>query len=169
MGTAWDTYHRRAAALRDVVAELDRTGRTDLPWDDDLAAVFRDRDDLLVALHDVWSRRLSGRLDMALELHDIPEASAAEAWWAVAAELPGVRRLLDAHADHPALAAERAHDLRMLAVAAGLAGLGEPLESSAARGAAFLAGSARRDQPGRRDGWLAERLRRHPPKSAATA
>jgi hypothetical protein len=158
MSTAWDTYHRRADALTGVVAELDRTGRTDLPWDDDLAATFRDRDDLLVALHDLWSRRLMGRLDLALELHDIPGSATAEAWEAVAAELPGVRRVLDANADHPALARRRATELRMVALAAGVAGLGDSLQRSAARGAEFLAEAQRHELPGRRDGWLAERL-----------
>jgi len=158
MSTAWDTYHRRADALTDVVAELDRTGRTDLPWDDHLAATFRDRGDLLVALHDLWSRRLMGRLDLALELHDIPGSATAEAWAAVAAELPGVRRVLDAYADDPALARGRATELRAVALAAGVAGLGESLERSAAKGAEFLDVAERHRLPGRRDGWLAERL-----------
>lgn len=109
-------------------------------------------------LHDLWTRRLSARLDLALELHDIPEASVAEAYAAVARDLAPVRRVLDAHASHPALAHHRANADRMVALAAGVASLGDPLEVSAARGAEFRAQASRAVVPARRDGWLRERL-----------
>jgi len=66
--------------------------------------------------------------------------------------------VLDAHADHPALARHRANADRMVALAAGLTSLDDPLALSAARGAAFRATAARVVVPARRDGWLAERL-----------
>lgn len=153
---AWETYRHRAAVLRDVITGLEQDPA--LPWSDEIAEAFTDRADLLVALHDLWSRRLAARLDLALELHDIPEASVAEAYAAVAADLAPVRRVLDAHAAHPAIARHRANADRMIAVAAGLSALDDPLAVSAARGAAFRARTARVVVPARRDGWLAERL-----------
>lgn len=156
--TAWTAHHRRTDALRGVIAQLEVS--RDLPWDDELAAVFGDREGLLVALHDVWNRRLVARLDLARELHDIPQASVAEAWHAVARELAGVRRLLDAYDAHPALAAARQYELRSVAVAANVATLADPPALAARRGAQFLAVSRNTLAVGRRDGWLAERLNR---------
>ncbi|GGO93223.1 hypothetical protein GCM10011584_31430 [Nocardioides phosphati] len=153
---AWEIHHRRTDALRDVVTTLDAGG--DLPWSPSLAELFADRDGLLLALHDLFARRLAGRIDLALELHDIPEASIPEAWQAVADELPGVHRLLQTYADEPALARANAHLHRTVAVAAGLVALDAPLATAAAAGRAFLARSSRFVVPARRDGWLRERL-----------
>lgn len=153
---AWEIHHRRTAALRDVVTALD--AGDDLPWSDSLAEDFGDRDGLLLALHDLFARRLGGRIDLALELHDIPGASVAEAWQAVADELPGIHRLLTTYADEPALARANAHLHRTVAVAAGLAALETPLATASEAGRAFLDRSARFVVPARRDGWLRERL-----------
>lgn len=155
---AWDTHHARTSALRDVTTRLD--AGEDLPWDDSLAAIFGDRAGLLVALYDFWNRRLLARLDLALELHDIPSASVAEAWSAVNTELRGVRRILDEYDGHPALVRCRQHELRSVAVAAHLASLADPPAVAAARGARFLAVSRNTLGAARRDGWLAERLSR---------
>ena len=125
----WETVHRRTAAVRDVIARLDRG--EELVWD---VEVFPGRADVLVALHDVWSRRLLARVDMAMELHDPPEQAVAEAWRAVAAQLPGVRRLLDDERDHPALAAHERNEHRMLAVAVGRATLADPVPYAARQG-----------------------------------
>lgn len=150
--TAWETYHRRAAALRDVVTRVERDG--ELVWDPD---VFADEADVLVALHDLWTRRLETRIDLALELHDIPGDSVAEAWREVAAELAGVRRVLDAHAHDPALAAHELHEHRLVAVAVGLATLSDPVAHSARLGRAYVA-KVRSVVPAPRDGWLADRM-----------
>jgi hypothetical protein len=140
MSIAWDTYHRRATALRRVIADLDRSGSSTLPWDDGLAAVFDDQDDLLVALHDAWTRRLAGRVDLALEIdeHESPE-SVALAWREVADELAGVRRVLDRQADNPVLLPSERQEHRMLAVAAGVATINDPLSRSAAAGERLVA------------------------------
>lgn len=153
---AWEIHHRRTAALRDVVTTLD--SGADLPWSDRLADDFGDRDGLLLALHDLFARRLGGRLDLALELHDIPGASVAEAWQAVVDELPGVHRILTTYADAPALVRAEANLHRAVALAAGLAALDTPLAVAAEAGRVFLARSARFVVPARRDGWLRERL-----------
>ena len=155
--TGWEAYHRRAQALAVVIADLDRTGATAVAWTPELAEVFTDRDDLLVALHDRWTRRLQGRIDMAAELSlDSNAEVVAEAWLQVAAELPGVRRVLDANADHPALRRYELHEHRMVAVAAELAAMVDPVEWAAARGARFV--SELRAVPRPRTSGLAERL-----------
>ena len=79
---AWTRVHAQAASLREVIAVLD-DGR---PLPDPAAAettveptgAFAHRDELLLALHGVWSRRLHGRLDVALETddHDLAETRA---------------------------------------------------------------------------------------------
>lgn len=137
-GAAWETYHRRAAVLRDVVTRLD--AGADLPVGSTELAVFEDRDDLLRALHDVWTRRVETRVDIALELsHFSSEDGVARAWREVAGELPGIRRVLDEYADDPALHAHEQHEHRLLAVAAGHASLGDPIAVSAVAGARLVA------------------------------
>ncbi|MGH3362182.1 MAG: hypothetical protein ACRDOM_06960, partial [Nocardioides sp.] len=132
------TYHRRAAVLRDVVARLDRGDELTLAPDE--LAVFDDHADVLRALHDLWTRRVETRVDLALELgHCSREDGVVRAWREVAAELPGVRRVLDEHADHPALRAHELNEHRLLAVAAGLAALDDPIAHSAAAGARLVA------------------------------
>lgn len=153
---AWEIHHLRTAALGNVIADLD--AGADLPWSDELAAIFGDRAGLLVALHGAFARRVTGRIELALDLHDIPGASVAEAWQAVVAELPGVHRTLRAYADEPALARSAANLHRTVAVAAGLASLDAPLAIAADAGRAFVANAAHIDIPARRDGWLRERL-----------
>lgn len=153
---AWETHHRRTALLTEVVTDLD--AGAPLPWNDALADVFGDREALLVALHGTFSRRVLARVDLALELHDIPSASVAEAWHAVAAELPGTNRILTENADVPALAVPAAKLHRMVATAAGVATLGTSPAVAAAAGRAFVERSLHVVVPARRDGWLRERL-----------
>jgi hypothetical protein len=153
---AWETHHRRTALLTEVVADLD--AGAPLPWNDALADAFVDRDGLLVALHGIFSRRALARVDLALELHDIPAASVAEAWHAVASELPGVVRVLAENADSAALAVPSAKLHRMVASAAGVASLDTSPAVAAAAGRAFVERSLRVVVPARRDGWLRERL-----------
>jgi hypothetical protein len=137
--TAWTTVHARTAALREVVATLD--DGHDLPWDETTAALFGSPAELLQELHALWSRRLQGRLDLALEVDErCLEESVAAAWVQTAADLPGVRRVLDEHADEPALRQLERNELRMIAVAAGLATYDDPIARSASAGARLVRG-----------------------------
>ena len=159
MSIAWDTYRRRATALRRVIADLDRSGSSTLPWNDELAAIFDDPDDLLVALHDVWTRRLEGRVDLALEIDEQESVeSVALAWREVAGELPGVRRVLDQQADNPVLRHSERHEHRLLAVAAGRATISDPLSRSAAEGERLVARFRDADRPSVADTRLTERV-----------
>jgi hypothetical protein len=139
MNTAWDNYHRRARALRTAVDRIEASGGAELPYDDGVDGAFADRTDLLVALHDLWTRRLDARVEMALELDErLPEESVTSAWQEVAAELPEVRRVLDRHQEEPALQRSQRHEYRLLAVAAGLATLNDPPSYRAAVGQRLL-------------------------------
>lgn len=132
--SSWDRMHARTASLREVVADLDagRPLRTAVEG-------FADRGELLRELHGIWARRLGGRLDLALETddHDLAE-SVARAWQDTADDLPGVRRALDEHADHPALQHVQRAELRTVAVAAGLATFDDPVASAARAGAVLV-------------------------------
>lgn len=157
---AWENYHRRSAALREVIRHLDVSGATEPEWSDDLAAVFGDRDALLVALHDAWSRRLAARIELALEIgEDLPAECVETAWFEVAAELRGVRRVLDAHASDPVLRKHEQHEHRLIAIAAGMVGIGDPLEYAARAGAQLVANiRAQRVEPTVPRPRLGERL-----------
>ena len=156
---AWSNVHSRSAALREVVRLLD-SGR-ELPWDAATAVVFRDRDDLLQGLHELWSRRLHGRIDLALETddHELCE-SVARAWIETVDDLPGVRRVLDDHADEPALRQLERTQLRAVAVAAGLATFGDPIAHSATAGAQFVASLRGRTPDWRKKPSLLRRMMR---------
>lgn len=132
--------HARSASLREVVSRLD-AGQQLPPH----AVGFADQDELLQALHGVWSRRLHGRIDLALETDDRALAvSIGHAWLETAVDLPGVRRVLDEHADRPSLQPLLRTELRTIAVAAGLATFDDPGAVSARIGARFVAGLRRR-------------------------
>ncbi|MGH3495941.1 MAG: hypothetical protein ACRDP1_00550 [Nocardioidaceae bacterium] len=124
----WDAYHRRDDILRrlDEVADRHRDGR--LPWNEiDAASVFDSTSDLLLAVQMRWHTRLSGRIDRELMNDPMDLRSAiARAWRHAAADLPGMRAILDAHDDVPALGKARDKELGYLASAAGLAAMDDP-------------------------------------------
>lgn len=128
----WDAFHRRGDVLRAVVdhADAHRDGLvpTHLPG---VAETFRDETDLVAALQLRWHTRLAGRIERALV--DQPtdlETAVLSAWSATAADLPGIRMILDRELAEPgseetASALRRAQDKdhALLAVMAGRAGL----------------------------------------------
>ena len=137
----WQSYHLRSEAVKGVLARLDRsTGSVGLPWDDDLASVFVDPDDLLEALHAVWTRRLLARVDLELEMGTgTPRGSVETAWRATRTQLPALRALLDRYADTDVAQRCVAGEQRLMAVAAGLATLSDPAPRSARLGAELVA------------------------------
>ena len=125
----WVEHHHRDQALRAVIALADRRRDGLLPWDEiaDASAAFGSPADLLAALQMRWYTRLSGSVETVLG--DQPgdlEQGVVHAWRYAAADLPGVRAVLDAHLDHPAIAAARRKELALLATASGLSWLGDP-------------------------------------------
>ncbi|MBJ7358618.1 hypothetical protein [Nocardioides sp.] len=138
---SWSQVHAHSASLREVVRALD----AGLPLPDAAAGPFADRDELLLALHGVWSRRLHGRIDVALETDGGALAECVgRAWLDTSDDLPGTRRVLDEHADEPVLQRVLRTEHRTIAVAAGLATFDDPPSASAAVGARFVATLRRR-------------------------
>lgn len=121
----WDAYNRRKETLRDMLAIADR--QPDVTLTELLDSVdagrqaFADETEVLFELQMTWFQRLSGQMDRLLsDGATQPEIVSVNAWVNAAAELPGVRRLLDAHRDAPALRKAFAKELAYLATSAGV-------------------------------------------------
>ena len=124
----WDARQRRDTVLRELmtVAETRRDGR--LPWDTAGAEqAFGTPAELLGALQMRWHTRLSGAIERELteQPWDLGQA-VVHAWRALAGDMPGVRAILDAHADEPAMQRARRKEWVLLATASGLTGMDDP-------------------------------------------
>ena len=123
--------------IREVLTRLERTRDGRLPWQEVPGAVevFGEPGALLRALQLTWFTRLTAALDLAMEAGDSdPVEEVQMAWYDLAWRTPGLRRVLDAHQQDPAVAPGRVQEYRALAVSAGLATLDEPSAIAAARG-----------------------------------
>jgi len=107
--------------IREVLAEVVRTGRPEVARLGDVEATFGSVEAFLLALHHRWRTAFFARLDALLE--DPPDdfdASVVALWTDPTTGGRGLRALLDAHVEHPALAAaherERVRVLRDLGV-----------------------------------------------------
>jgi hypothetical protein len=121
----WDAYHRRKAALRDLLAIADR--RRDMTLTDLLDTVdqgreaFANETELLFDLQMAWFQHLSGQLDRLIsESVESPALMAVTAWVDTAATMPGACALLDAHRHDPLLAKAFAKEQSLLASSAGV-------------------------------------------------
>ncbi len=125
----WVDHHRRDEALRIVIELADRRRDGLLPWEEisHAASIFGTTDHVLRALQMRWHTRLSGSIDTVLADQPMDlEQAVVHAWRYAAADLPGVRAILDANIEHPAITSARRKDHVLLATAAGLAGLEDP-------------------------------------------
>lgn len=101
--------------IRDVLAEAARTGRPEITRRDDVEAAFGSVEAFLLALHHRWRTALFARVDGLLE--DAPadfDSAVVAAWTDPATGGRGLRALLDAHADSPALAAAQERERRLV-------------------------------------------------------
>jgi hypothetical protein len=124
----WDAQHTRDSALREVMSLADARRDGHLPWEATAAAhVFDDPADLLGALQMRWHTRLSGAIERELteQPWDLGQA-VVHAWRGLAADMPGVRAVLDAHTDEPAMQRARRKEWTLLATASGLTGMDDP-------------------------------------------
>lgn len=124
----WNSLHRRGEILRTVieVADARRDGR--LPMDvAGVTETFGDELTLLGALQLRWHTRLAGRIEAELmsQPMDLEEA-VVTAWQRTAAELPGIRAIVDRHRAEPldaamadAMTKSAAKEHTLLAVMAG--------------------------------------------------
>jgi hypothetical protein len=97
---------REFLLIREVLAEVVRTGRPVITRNRDVEAIFGGTEGFLLALHRRWRIALHARLDALLE--DPPDdldASVVALWTDPTVGGRGLRALVDAHLDQPALAA----------------------------------------------------------------
>ncbi|MGH3345028.1 MAG: hypothetical protein ACRDPK_19600 [Carbonactinosporaceae bacterium] len=125
---SWNRYRRRHEVIHSVLRGVARSGRISAVEETDIRSEFGDLAGFLLALHQRWYTAFGARVDAVLEsygqsgpggLQDLRSAVVA-AWDGLAAERPELRALLDAHADHPALAEPVAAQASMLRWATGL-------------------------------------------------
>lgn len=149
----WDDFYRRRDAINSVLAQARRSDRgtegADLPFgelDDEMRAVFADREDLALALQYKWSQALLGRVAVALSdaeraLDSDHVEAVATAWRTTATKEPELRALLDGYVKDagPEFRAALRAEQRMIAFAAGLAEPDESADETARIGAAFIA------------------------------
>jgi hypothetical protein len=101
--------------IRQVLAEVVRTGRPEIVRQGDVEATFGTVDAFLRALHHRWRTAFFARLDALLE--DPPDdldAAVVALWTDPTTGGRGLRALLDAHADSPALAAAQDRERRVV-------------------------------------------------------
>jgi hypothetical protein len=100
----WTSFHRRGDVLRDVIATADTRRDGTLPRDvDGVSATFADDLDLLGALQLKWHTRLAGRIEREQMNQPLDlQAAVVRAWQRTAADLPGIRAVIDEHRAHPA-------------------------------------------------------------------
>jgi hypothetical protein len=92
--------------VREVLAEVVRTGRPEITRPDEVEDAFGSVEAFLLALHHRWRTALFARIDGLLERSPADlEAAVVAAWTDPTTGGRGLRALLDAHADSPALAA----------------------------------------------------------------
>jgi hypothetical protein len=142
---SWNDYYRRQAALEAVLthARHNPEGPLELAEVPVAAEVFTDTDELLLALHHQWMRRLTGHLGVAAAEADRDPSldrvdTVSAAWRTAAAESSVLHRVLESH-DVEALRPVREQEQRLLALSAGLAADDEPAEEAVRVGAAYLA------------------------------
>jgi hypothetical protein len=128
-GMTWDAPRRRDAVLHDVMAVADTRQDGRLPWTEVAGTedAFGTAEDLLGALQMRWHTRLSGAIERELteQPWDLPQA-VVHAWRSLCAEMPGVRAILDAHADDEHMRRARRKEWVLLATASGLAAMDDP-------------------------------------------
>jgi len=114
MDVTWGSYHRRQEILRVVVARAER-GELSRPWQGvpGVSVEFETDAEVLQELHHWWVRVLVAKLH-GLELMGCQHQVYSE----VAAAHPGLRILLDAYADHPALMARLRRERDLFGAAA---------------------------------------------------
>lgn len=170
----WATFHSRGEVLRAVIDAADQRRDGVLPTD---VAGVRDKFDsdldLLGALQLRWHTGLAGRIEATLADQPMDLASAVVlAWQRAAADMPGIRAVIDRHRDQPTsptmattIAKAIGKEHVMLAV---MAGQGDVADEACRHIGADIEARARSGEPveiapvvtpGHRLGGLLDRLR----------
>ncbi|WP_148573676.1 hypothetical protein [Nocardioides caldifontis] len=102
------TRRRQRTALLDMVRAAVDTGMVEAPWraDPDVLHFYADEGAVLRELQAEWRHALAGAVYVAIEVGDGDLAhDVRSAYEKVAKRLTGVRQILEANRDHPAIAA----------------------------------------------------------------
>jgi hypothetical protein len=101
--------------VREVLAEVTRTGCPEITRRGEVESAFGGVEEFLLFLHHRWRTAFFARLDALLEDPSEDLDSAVVALWAdPTTGGRGLRPLLDAHADHPALAAAQERERQLV-------------------------------------------------------
>ncbi|WP_236788842.1 hypothetical protein [Amycolatopsis sp. GM8] len=139
----WNDFYQRRDIADAVLRQAARDPQAPLPFTEipGAAEVFGTEEQLLLALRYRWSRLLSGYLRSEFEDETGDQVEAVTRVWNRAVRRNRtLRAVLDAHVeDYPEPRRMHEAEQRMLAVAAGLADPGEPVEELDKVGRAFAA------------------------------
>ncbi|NKQ58461.1 hypothetical protein HFP15_36995 [Amycolatopsis sp. K13G38] len=149
---SWNDYYRRRDVMETVLRLAARDPEGPLPFAEVSGAreAFGSEEQLLLALHYKWTQVLSGHLRAELLGEDDHVDAVTRAWRAAVRGNRALRAVLDANLDRsPALRPVHEAEVRMLAIAAGLAEAGEPTAEVTKVGAAFSTLLRQRPEPRR--------------------
>ncbi len=108
-----------------MIEAAQRTGSYTAPWRSTPGVweFFSDEADLLRHLQTTWRNALAGAVYVAIEAGEGDlQADVTKAYATVCSRHPGLRKVLEAHAEHPAIAAAMRKEKALLtSVALGLA------------------------------------------------
>jgi len=117
------TRRRRHGALVEMVQVAERTGSYRAPWEDTphLWELYTGVDDVLRALQHDWRTALAGAIYVAIEVGNGDlQQDIATAFAKVQRTHGGIRQILEANADHPAIASAMRKERALLSGFTGL-------------------------------------------------
>ena len=118
------TRRRQQIAVSQMIDNAQRSGDYTAPWRSSPAVweYFSDESDLLRHLKQTWRNALAGAVYVAIEAGEGDlQADVTKAYATVTKRHAALRRVLEAHADHPAIAAAMRKEQNLLtSVAQGL-------------------------------------------------
>ena len=118
------TRRRQQIAVSQMIDNAQRSGDYTAPWRSSPAVweYFSDESDLLRHLQQTWRNALAGAIYVAIEAGEGDlQADVTKAYATVTKRHAALRRVLEAHADHPAIAAVMRKEQNLLtSVAQGL-------------------------------------------------
>lgn len=89
---SWEETHRRWNAIREITSAIENDPTGELPWCDEYAEIFGDRDGLVHALEYRWTLMVQAQLDP-----ELPDAVLAETFRDLTVRNAGLLRVLDRH------------------------------------------------------------------------
>ena len=117
------TRRRRHAVLAEMVSTAVRTGSFSTPWraTPQVWEHYRSEAEILRELQHDWRTALAGAVYVAIEAGDGDlQQDVMRAFTTVSRRHVGTRRILEAHADHPAIAAAMRKEQALLSSFAGV-------------------------------------------------